>query len=178
MQTRVAALVQRMAGNRDGGAAMIGVARLDFEVIVPHAAEQGLGKIVRYRRQPRTFENLAAVKRQAFIEAAQDRQRGKNRVVARAAGDDDVGACVERSDERLSAHLCHDGTALIDGPGRQRAVRPQTLQRRLRHTPFEIGLVDFGADDGHAEFHAVFPGKLMHELDGLRQRGVAAARQR
>ena len=157
---------------------MVAVTRLNFEVIVPHAAEQRLGKIIRYRRQTRTFQNLAAMKRQAFIEAAQNRQRGENRVIARAAGNDDIGACIERSDERLSAHLCHDGTALIDGLGRQRAVRPQTLQRRLRHTPFEIGLVDFGADDGHAEFHAVLSRELMHELDCLRERGVAAARQR
>src|SRR6187399_420235 len=99
-------------GNRR--AAMRGMAGLDFEMIAAHASQQRLGQIVWNRRQPRAFEYFPAMQRQPLVEALEDWERGENRIVARTAGDHDIGARIERADEGLRAHLRDDGPAALD----------------------------------------------------------------
>src|SRR6185503_11479789 len=92
--------------------------------------EQRLREIDGNRRQPRAFEDLAAMEGEARVVTLHDRHGCEYHVVAGAARDDDVGAGGERLDEGLDTHLRDDGPAAVDDFGGQR-LRTQAVERRL-----------------------------------------------
>ncbi len=170
LELGVALLVERVRGDRIGGAAPVRVGRNEGggAVVVDfgHEAVRGRAGIAGERS---ALEHVADMVGKAGVDAAAYHVRREQRDVAGASGEDILGAALERGHEGMDTHLADDRAFAQRGlvelgaePGRTQRARLQLLDDGLR--------VDLGADHGDlgvldAQLGEDFLGDVEHEVE-------------
>src|SRR6185437_5644997 len=125
------------------------------------------------------FQHLAGVPRRRRRQLGARCATRPWRRIARAPGQDDLGAVVERAHERLRPHHADDPRGAIDGLLVERLDVAQRLDASLAQLALDPALVLLGVDDGKLEAESVLAGDLAHDVgdDGeMRLAAGAAAR--
>jgi hypothetical protein len=112
---RVGPLIHRVSRDRGDCAALLGAQRGHLEVLHRDLAEHRFLAGVGLRAKRCAFEHFAGEVGEPWGKAPADCRRGKNRAVAAAAADDDIGAPVEQLDVGVNPGHRHDPVGGVEG---------------------------------------------------------------
>ena len=160
----IGVLVETVSGDAHAGAALVGVGRLDHEMVVAKRAEHAVLAGARLRHLGGAFDDLAEMPGEARIGAPHERQRREDGGVARPSGDDDVRALRERLLIGGQAHHRDDAPARVDGLRRQFLDRPQRGDPALGELALEVRPVGLRMDRRDPQPLPAFGGDLAHDL--------------
>ena len=170
----VGAFVERMRGDRCHGADLVRIGRLDGERVAIEGGQQPVRAMPRIGGGAAAFQQLAHVHGEAAVEAAQQRVGAHHRRIEGAAGDDDLGAGLDRPHEGLVAHLADDPRRPLEMARRQGVVVIERRDGAIGQPAAQPVAVDLGADPRRAEAVAALAADLAIDLDQPVKMAVAA----
>ena len=164
---RVRPFIHGVPGNRGRRAALFRQQRRHLDVVHRDFAEHGLLPRVGLGAEGRAFEELAVEIRKRLGEPGADRGCRKNRAIAAAAADDDIGPRVEQLDVRVDARHGDD----VLGRRKRREIERRPPIQPLDHgalldDPPQTLLQDRRMEVPNPEFRqAMLPREILDDLD-------------